>query len=119
MTSRRLAKFVAALRHAFAGDTPRALSPEELDLLDRVALSVVRRRMTGPALMALETLRPLNYVSSQFMVFLQPLVGSFVSIGDYEQMAHLLEHRESIQVLIDKIEAQEASLKSPGQGGGR
>ena len=119
MISCRLAKFVAVLRHAFAVDTHQALSFEELDLLGRVAGTVVRRRMAGPALLALESLRPLNYVSSQFMVFLQPLVGSFVSTRDYEQLAQILERRESIQVLIDRIEAQEASLKLPGKGGGR
>ncbi len=115
----RFENFLAALRHAFAVGTPRTLSPEEVELLDRVARGVVGRCMAGPALLALESLRPLNYVSSQFMVFLEPLVGNFVSTQDYERMAQILERRESIQVLIDKIEALEASLNPPREGGGR
>jgi hypothetical protein len=75
--------------------------------------------MSGPALVVLESLRPLNYVSSQFMVFLEPLVGSFVSTRDYERMAQLLEHRETLQVLSDKIEARQASLEQPSQARGR
>ncbi|MBI3326937.1 MAG: hypothetical protein HYZ81_09580 [Nitrospinae bacterium] len=114
----QLAKFLAALRHAFAVDTLRVLSAEELDLLDCVARAVVQRRMTGPALVCLESIRPLNYVSSQVMVFLEPLVGNFISTRDYKRIATTLQHRESIQVLITKIEAQEASLKHTGKSGG-
>lgn len=112
----RMQKFLMALRHAFAVESPRSLSPAELELLDRVAMAVVQRRMTGPALVVLESLRPLNYVSSQFMVFLEPLVGSFVSTRDYDRMAQVLERRETLQVLIDKLEAREAALKQAGQG---
>lgn len=112
-------KFLAALRHAFAVDTPHVFSAEEMEVVERVSRAVVRRRMSGPALAALESLQPLNYVSSQLMVFLEPLLGSFVSTRDYERIAQILEHRESIQVLIDQIEVQEASRTQTGGAGGR
>ena len=94
------------------------MSPEELALLERVAKAVVQRRLTVPALMCLESLRPLNYVSSQFMVFLEPLVGTFVATRDHERIAQILEHRESLQVLIDQIEAQDAVRQRAGKVGG-
>jgi len=112
------AKFLATLRHAFAVEAPQGLSPEDLALLERVAKAVVQRRMTGPALVCLESLRPLNYVSSQLMIFLEPLVGSFVATRDYERIAQILEHRESLQVLIDQIEAQDAVRQRAGKAGG-
>jgi hypothetical protein len=102
----RFAKFLAALRRAFAVEGSGTLSAEDLALLDRMARAVVQRRMTGPALVLLESLRPLNYVGSQFLYFLEPLVGSFVSTSDYDRMARILEQRESIQCLIDAIETQ-------------
>jgi hypothetical protein len=114
----RFEKFLAALRHAFAVEASGTLSAEDLAVLDRMARAVVQRRMTGPALVLLESLRPLNYVGSQFLYFLEPLVGSFVSTSDYDRMARILEQRESIQRLIDAIEAQEASLRHTETSGG-
>jgi len=112
-------KFLAAFRHAFAVETSQALSAEDRALLERIARAVVQRRMTGPALLLLESLRPLNYVSSQLLLFLAPLVGSVVSTRDYDRMARMLEHRESLQILIDTILAQEASLGQSDKNGGR
>jgi len=114
----RFGKLLAALRHAFAVETRYVLAPEDVELLDRAATAVVQRRMSGPALVVLESLRPLNYVSSQCMVFLEPLVGSFVSTCDYDRMAHMLEHRETLQVLIDTIATREAARERVGHGKG-
>ena len=114
----RFAKFLAALHHAFAVEASGTLSADDLAMLDRMARAVVQRRMAGPALVLLESLRPLNYVGSQCLYFLEPLVGSFVSTSDYDRMARILEQRESIPHLIDAIEAQEASRRHTETSGG-
>ncbi len=79
----------------------------QLAAVDRIARFVVRFGVALPALMALESLRPLSYVGSQFMHLLTPSLAVFLTPKDWEALAALLEHREGIDVLLDRIEALE------------
>ena len=47
------------------------LTLEEEELLRKVAQKVVDRRMTVPAIIFLESVKPLSYIGSQVMVFLE------------------------------------------------
>jgi len=68
-------RLVAGLRHAFALDGPLGpLTDEDRALLARLAAKVVVRRMAGPAILFLESMRPLNYIGSQALVFLRPFL---------------------------------------------
>jgi hypothetical protein len=72
-------RLLAAVRHAFAVEGESGgLSPAQLETADRVAAAVARRGLAVPALMLLETLRPLNYVAAQALHGLTPLAGSLV-----------------------------------------
>ncbi|MDP6125890.1 MAG: hypothetical protein QGH20_09075, partial [Candidatus Latescibacteria bacterium] len=63
------------LSHAFAVDTPeQQLTQEDVALLDRVAAMIVKRGLISPAVMFLETAKPLNFIGSQVLVFLNPIV---------------------------------------------
>ena len=96
------------LTHAFAvEDSQHTFSVEDEVLLGRVANYIAARRMTVPAILFLESMRPLNFVGSQVMVFLQPILASFFSVQDYKHRADILEKRQSIDVLIHKIEGNE------------
>ena len=91
--------------HAFAvpsGKEP--FSEEELALLDKAAGFVVKKRMAAPAVLFLESLQPMSFLGSQVMLFLQPIVASFFSRGEYERLAQILERRESIGLFIERIE---------------
>jgi hypothetical protein len=95
------------LAHAFAVKDPaHAWSEEDLALLDRVAHEVAKRRMQAPALLFLETVRPLNFVGSQVLVFLQPIAGAVFQGIQWERLGAILEQRESIDLLIRRIEEQ-------------
>ncbi len=85
-----------------------AYTAEEIELLDKVAKKVVHWKMSVPAIMALESVKPLNYVSSQAMVFFEPIVQSVFSIRDYDKFRELLERRETIEQLLLRIEALDA-----------
>ena len=65
------------LKHAFATDPPGPAKPDERQraLLEKLCREVVRRRLTTPVLLMLEMNRPLNYVSAQFLHYLQPIVS--------------------------------------------
>ena len=101
----RLRRAQHALAHAFSvQDSQQAFSAEDEALLDRVADYLKARRMAAPAILFLESMRPLNFVGSQVMVFLRPILASFFSARDYERLADILERRQSIELLIRRIE---------------
>jgi hypothetical protein len=92
-------------RHAFALEP--ALPPEEdglPDVLERFALQVVERRMETPAILFLETVRPLNFIGSQLMFAASPLVGLFRNTHQLNEVACALEHRGAVERLVQRIE---------------
>lgn len=79
------------------------------DLVERLAAEVVRRRMVTPALVVLESARPLAYAGSQALVFLEPLVRTLLSAPDYDLFVKLLEDRDRVEGLIAAIEAKDGT----------
>ena len=96
-------KIIDGFKHAFA--TGKAtLADNEIDLIRKLADFVVRRNMSVPAVMFLESVRPLNFVGSQAMVFFEPILSRFFTRDEYNKMAIILEKREVIDMLIREIE---------------
>ena len=103
-------RFRAGLRNAFALDGPHGeLSGEDYALLDRVARAVVDRGMATPAVLLLNSIRPLNSMGSQAMVFLRPFLTPLFRSHDYDRAAAILERRESLGALVEAIEAAQAA----------
>jgi hypothetical protein len=88
----------------YKADSPEAVS----DLLGRIARKVVERDMTVPAIMLLETVKPLSFLGSQALVFLNPIVSLIVSSEDYYRFVRLLDDRENIEKLEIAIEEENA-----------
>jgi len=102
----RIAKLRKSLRHAFSLDSPHGpLSEADRELLARLARAVARRRMVGPAILFLESLRPLSFVGSQALVFLRPFLTPLFDATNYQRLAGILERREGIEALVQAIEA--------------
>jgi len=93
----------AKLKYAFSVEE-EGLSEEELALVERAARAVVGRGLATPALLFLESVRPLNFIGSQVMRFLEPAVRSVFSAEDYGKFAGILERREGLDALIGYIE---------------
>lgn len=90
-------------------DPEKSPLPEEQEaVLDKVAFQVVKRGMTVPAIVFLESIKPLNYIGSQAMVFFEPIVQTVFNWRDYDALRMALERRESIEILIRKVEAEDA-----------
>ena len=106
------------LRHAFAIDPPGPAQPDPAEriLVDKICSEVVRRRLTTPALLLLEMSRPLNYVSAQFLHFLQPFLSVLGNTADADRFARFLERRGSIEYIADRIEALDAEGRSRPSG---
>lgn len=80
-------------------------------LLDRIADAIVTRRMAAPAMLFLESMGPMNFLGSQALHFLAPLVECVFSSSELAQIARLLERRDSLQRLTALIEAKAAASK--------
>ena len=77
-------------------------------LLDKLAERVVGLRMTVPAILFLESSKPLNFVGSQMIGTFEPLVRTIFNWSDVERLRVALEDRGTIERLIVKIEDREA-----------
>jgi hypothetical protein len=89
-------------------EKPSPLSEEELAVMDKLAKFTTRKGMTVPAIMFLESVKPLNFIGSQTMVFFEPIVQALFTIRDYNTLRCALEKRETIEILILKIEEYDA-----------
>ena len=67
----------------------------------------MRYRLTTPAILFLESMTPLHFVTSQAMVGSAPLLSLFVSTQHWERFAAALEKRDAVAVMIDAIEEGE------------
>jgi ASC-1-like (ASCH) protein len=79
-------------------------SDDERALLDKVAKKVVEWKMAIPAIMTLESVKPLNFISAQAMIFFEPMVQTLLNLKDYDMFRSMLERRESIEALLLRIE---------------
>ena len=88
----------------FASDVPI----ERRDaLFDKLAKKIVDLRLTPVAVVMLESSKPVSYVGSQLMVFLQPIVTAVFPFRTYDEVTALLEDRANVELFIRRIEAVE------------
>ncbi len=81
---------------------------ERSEILDRFARKVVERRLSAPAILFLESTKPLSFLGNQTMVFFQPIVQSIFTFKSYDDIMLLLEDRENVECLLRRIEELEA-----------
>ena len=103
-------KIIAGFKHAFTTGGEK-LEDSDTALIRKLADFVVKRDMSVPAVMFLESVRPLNFVGSQSMVFFKPILSRFFSRYEYDRIANILEKRKVVDLLINEIE-KKADAKS-------
>lgn len=112
----KLAGIRAGLRHAFAVQpTAQPLDIEGVQLLERIAETIVKRGMAAPATMFLESMGPMNFLGSQALHFLTPIIDCAFNVKEVEQVARLLERRDTVTRLIAIIEAKSAPMGTMAQ----
>ena len=102
------------LKHAFAIESEAAFEPTEPEraLVETLCAQVVARGLQTPAVLFLESVRPLNYLSSQALVFFSPLLSAIADPEACRKLAEFLERRGSVDYLCRRIEA----LATRGKG---
>jgi len=102
----RFARLKSGLQHAFAVERPEdiELTDEQSRLLDRLAKKIVDWGLTAPAMVFIESFKPLNYVGSQFLAFFEPLIRGMFDWREYTIFYQTFEKRGSVEVLLDRID---------------
>ena len=115
-TTEKLAGIRAGLRHAFAVQPEsQPLAIEDVQLLERIAETIVKRGMAAPATMFLESIGPMNFLGSQALHVLTPIIECAVNSKEVEHIARLLERRDTVSRLIAIIEAKSAPKGATAQ----
>lgn len=108
-----LDKLKVGLKHAFAVDSPgHEFSEEEIRIADKLADFVARRRLTAPAVLFVKSSAPLNMIANQLLVFLKPFATFVFNKDEYRKFAEMLEHRNSMDFLVTRIEEAERRVQS-------
>lgn len=81
------------------------LTPQqEEELIEKLAQFIVKRKMETPAILFLETLKPLSFVGSTLtMIYVAPFLDIYgMNINQYTM---LFQKRENVERLLQRIEA--------------
>jgi len=73
-------------------------------VIERVARVVVERRLETPAVLLLESNRPLTFLLGQGVLAALPVIGGFIPPADIEALSRVLDSEENLDLLIARIE---------------
>jgi hypothetical protein len=95
-------------------ELPEEKREKQREIIERLATKIVERRLTAPAVLFLESAKPLSFLGNQALVFFQPIVQTVFNFRTYDEITDLLEDRDNVEHLLKKIEELEAQhlLKS-------
>jgi hypothetical protein len=93
----------------------------EDEIIDKLSSWVVRKRLTTPAILFLETHRHLNFFGSQIVVFFQPVLTVLFDQAGIEAVVAAMERRENVERLLVAIEQkdQEAQTREKAEKAAR
>lgn len=87
------------------------LTPRQEEILTKIAQKVVHWKMSVPAILFLESVKPLNYVGSQMMAFFEPMFQAVFSWNDYDEFRIMMEERGTVERLLRRIEQLDAEAQ--------
>lgn len=110
-----MGRFREFFRNAFAlePDEPQLYADEDIPLerkralIEKLAQEIVDRRLAVPAILFLETVKPLSFLGSQALIFIEPIVQSIFSFKSYREVTLMMENRENVELLMQEIEQRE------------
>ena len=96
------------LRHAFSIPAAEDFCPTQAQraLVERVVRLTLDKGLETPALLLLETVRPLHRVSSQLLLFFAPILALLALDAAGAEFSRLLEHPGSVEFLASELERQ-------------
>ncbi len=96
------------------GEKKDVIPAEEEAVLEKFAKKVVEWRMAVPAILFIESGKPLNYIASQAMIvaqpFAEPMLEIFFDYHEYDVFRQALERRENVENVLQLIEKYDAEM---------
>ncbi|MBC8527681.1 MAG: hypothetical protein ISS28_00765 [Candidatus Cloacimonetes bacterium] len=87
------------------------ISKEEAqELMDKAARFIAERRMGSPALMFIESVRPLHFIASQFLYMIAPFAELIFNPQEYQKFACAIEKDENIKFLLEKLDEYDSEF---------
>jgi len=81
-----------------------------VELIEKISKFIAQKRMAAPAIMTIESLRPLARIGSQLMHFLAPFAEIIFNPKEYQEFAALLENEEYVRLLIKRIDEMDVDM---------
>ena len=78
---------------------------EEEALIEKAALEIERRKLQAPALMFLESHKPLAFLTSQASITFAPFIAPFLGFDFVNNYSRLFAKRENVERLLQRIES--------------
>jgi hypothetical protein len=87
------------------------ISPQRAgELIEKISKYIVERHMAPAAIMAIESLRPLHSISSQFLYFVLPVAEILFDSKSYQEFAAMLDNDEYVNMLVKRIDELDEEL---------
>ena len=83
--------------------------------MERIADALVKRGMGTPAAMLLESVGPMNFLGSQALHVMTPIIECAFDGKEIERVARLLERRETLSRLVAIIETKASVQRASAQ----
>ncbi|MEO0198072.1 MAG: hypothetical protein ABIM42_03635 [candidate division WOR-3 bacterium] len=77
---------------------------ELMDFIEKFSDKIISLKLSTIAIVTLESIKPLSFLTSQAMVFFEPFIKAFFTAKDYGKLYRILEDRNLLELLITKIE---------------
>lgn len=78
------------------------------EFMEKIAKEIVQRQLTVPAIIFLESVKPLSFLGNQLLIFANPVVSLVVRTGNYYKFVRMIEDRENVEKLTIAIEEENA-----------
>ena len=99
-------------------DFEQELPQEEIDkIIESAAQDVARRGLQTPAILFLESHKPLSFLASQAVVVGVPLLGPLFGAEKMMQVSKLLRSKDNVEKLIRRIEELSAEKNDAAKAG--
>jgi hypothetical protein len=80
----------------------------EQELVEKIATKIVNRRLSVPAVLFMEILKPLSFFGAQTLNFFGPIIESLMKKENrYYDFTAFLEKRENVEKILKRIEELE------------
>ena len=94
------------LKHAFAiePDVPPIPTGGQAKVIDTVCREIIRRGLSFPARMTLETSAPLHYLAGQTLRFVEPFLAAVLDPEQIREFAAFLERKGAVEYICGRLE---------------